>query len=81
MTVTGKFQLLIGRLTQLTNRQSQFFFSHNHESRTKKSRCKRTYKKISIYEVANQQSVISAGSKNKAKVQTNKRKNVNFTII
>ena len=36
MTVTGKFQLPIGRISQSNNRQSEFS-SHIHESRTKKS--------------------------------------------
>ena len=39
MTVTGKFRSPSGRLTQSTNRQSEFS-SRSHESRTKKAQCK-----------------------------------------
>ena len=42
MNVTGKFQLLIGRLSQLTNGKLEFS-SHSYESRTKKYQCKRTF--------------------------------------
>ena len=44
MTVTGKFRLPIGHST---NRQSKFS-SHSHESRSKKSQCKRILKDISL---------------------------------
>ena len=42
MTVTGKFQLPHGRLSQSTNRQSEFS-RHSRESRTKTSQFKRTF--------------------------------------
>ena len=42
MTVTGNFQSPISRLTQSTNGQLEFS-RRSHESRTKKSQCKRPY--------------------------------------
>ena len=43
MTVTGKLELPIDRLSQSTNMQSETL-GHSHESRTKKSSCKRTFR-------------------------------------
>ena len=50
MTVTGKFQSPIGRLTQSTNRQSEFS-SHSHELRTKKAQCKRALRSLFFLDV------------------------------
>ena len=52
MTVTGKIRLPIGRLSSATNRLSEFS-SHSHESRTKKSQYKHTFRIISILEKKN----------------------------
>ena len=48
MTVTENFRLPFDRLSQSTNKHSEFS-SRSHESRVKKSQCKRTFKEGVVY--------------------------------